>query len=105
MRSTEFSIQSITSRSSSLVLYDIFPYVYTRLPHGRFLLSSDCLPEVLYGEKFYLAGGLLDQYSVSYNDIVNSILQILAGNSEVTLGLCNRSLEASQYIYSLKSIW
>ena len=105
VRSTEFSIQSITSRSSSLVLCDTFPYACTRLPHGRFLLSSGRLPEVSYGEKFCLAEGLLDQYSVSYDDIVDSILQILAGNPEVTLGLSNRSLEASQYVCSLKDIW
>ena len=105
MRSAEYSIKSIACRSSSLVLCDVFPHVCTRLPHGRFLLPSDCVPEASYGQKFDLAEGLLDQYSVSYDDIVDSILQILAGHSEVTLGLCNRTLEASRYVYSLKSIW
>ena len=105
VRSSEYSAKVIASHPPSLVICDLFPYACARFPHSRFLLPSDSLPEVSYGRKFTLKEGLLDQYSVDCDDIVDSILNILDGKSQTTIGLCNRPIQTSRYIHYLQDVW
>ena len=93
------------SHPPSLIVCDLFPYTCTRLPHGRFIFPSDILPEIVYREDFTLKEGLLDQYSVDYDDVVDSILSILDGKPETTVGLCNRIVQASDYVHWLREVW
>lgn len=104
VRSTEFSSRKISSLPPSLIICDLFPPACMRLPHGRFILPSNSLPTVSYGKKFILEEGLLDQYSVDYDNIVDSILSLLANKVTVSIGLCSLPIEKSEYIHCLKNV-
>lgn len=104
VRSSEYSANIITSRPASLVICDLFPYACARIPHGRFILPSDSLPTITYGRKFTLKEGLLDQYSVDCDDIVDSLLRFLDGNSQATIGLCERPIQTSIYVHYLQDV-
>ena len=97
-RSCEYLIREITSRPLSLVIGDVSPYSCIRLPHGRFLLPSKSLPDVSYGENVVNKEGDLDQYTVDHDEIVESILKMLSGTSQATLGLCAPPIQTSQYV-------
>lgn len=105
MRSSEHSANIITSRPASLVICDLFPYACARIPHGRFILPSDSLRTVIYGRKFTLDEGILDQYSVDCDDVVDSLLCFLDSSSQATIGLCERPVQTSIYVHSLQSVW
>ena len=104
LRTTEFSSTRIDSLPPSLIICDIFPPACTRLPHGRFILQSNSLPNVRYHGKFKVNKGLLDQYSIDWDDIVNSILSLLSSPPTATIGLCGRLIQASEYVRSLKDV-
>ena len=103
VRSSEYSAGRIASRPPSLIICDLFPYSCARIPHGRFLLPSDSLPEVSYGKTFTLKGPL-ERYSVDHDDIVDSILYMLDGKSHATLGLDSRPIQLSRYLSSLQDV-
>ena len=105
VRSSEFTARVIVRHPPSLVVCDLFPYNCTRLPHGRFILPSNILPETVYRQDFTLEEGLLDQYSVDYDDVIDSILSMLDCKPETTIGLCNRIIQASEYVYYLGEVW
>ena len=105
VRNSEYTARAIVSHPPSLVVFDLFPYTCTRLPHGRFVLPSDILPEISYHKDFTLEEGLLDQYSVDYDDVIDAILSVLDGKPETTIGLCNRIVQVSTYVYRLAEVW
>ena len=104
-RSTEYSFREITSRAPSLVIGDVCPYSCIRLPHGRFLLPSKNLPEMVsYGQEVVLKEGNLEQYTVDHDEVVESILYMLDGTSQATLGLCSRPIQTSEYVSYLRDM-
>lgn len=105
VRSSEYSFKGIVSRPPSLVICDVFPYTCTRLPHGRFLLPSNSLPKnVSYGNNIVFKEGFLDQYIVDDDEVMDSILYMLDGTSQATLGLCSRPIQTPEYVSYLRDM-
>ena len=104
MRTTDSSVKAIVTRPY-LIICELFPYPCARLPHCRFLLSSDSLPSVSYGDNFTLAEGPLDQYRVKHDDVVDSILSMLDGEPQTTIGLSNIPIRTSKFVHYLQEVW
>ena len=59
---------------------------------------------VSYGQDVVLKEGNLDQYTVDHEEVVESILYMLDGTSQATLGLCSRPIQTSEYVSYLRDI-
>lgn len=104
-RSSEFLASRIAKRPPSLIICDLYPYTCMRMSHSRFVIPSNSLiPNLCRNAYLQLNEGLLDQYIVDEDELINTILNLLHGQTRVIMGLQERVIEMVDYCYSLGDI-
>ena len=81
---TETLAAKIKKSAPSLVICDFFPYACARRNHGRFVLPSHLLPSCGYGQEFSLREGLIHQYAVNEDNLLETMFSIIMGRSSQT---------------------
>jgi len=89
----------------SLVVGDLFPQSGVRLKHTRLLFPSEQLPsdhpyarttrDKLY--RPWVTDGLMDQYHVDEDKLLDEIMRVLSGEEEISIGSGGSKLETSKY--------
>lgn len=96
---------NIAKRPASFVVLDLYPESSLRLRHGRFVFASEHLKSSLErSARGVLKEGLLDQYYVDSDDLINVITAPLRGESQVTLGRPGTTIQAADYCHLIKDL-
>ena len=101
-RNSELLVPRIKKWLPSSIICDLYPYTCTRLSHSRFVIPSNSFPSEI-GRNTYLEldEGILDQYVVDEDELINTMLSLLSGRSKVVMGLQERVIEVTDYCHSL----
>ena len=98
----------MAERLPSLLICDLFPYSCIRLTHSRFIMTSDQLAESLTQRSEALLKDMkkepLDQYHVDEDEVLETILILLSGSSQVRMGLCDTEIDTLKYRYQLGDV-
>ena len=108
-RNTLFTTQNlIANRLPSLLVCDLFPYTCIRLTHSRFIVTSDQLASYIPRRSAAvlkdLDDGPLDRYHVDEDEVLDVIMELLSGRSQVQMGLCNLVVDTSKYCCQLRQV-
>ena len=89
-----------------MIICDLYPYTCTRLSHSRFVIPSEWFASSTHRRNKYveLDEGLLDQYIVDEDELIDNILKLLSGQPKVTIGLEERVIEVTDYCHSLGDV-
>ncbi|KAL8707764.1 MAG: hypothetical protein Q9225_007709, partial [Loekoesia sp. 1 TL-2023] len=86
-RSSMYLTRLLENRWPSLVICDMFSHQCIRQPHARFVIPHDQLPPKLArATKIKLKHGVMDQYYVSEDHLVDAILGVLDGSLRTSVG-------------------
>ncbi len=106
-RNSEYSAKRVSRGLPSVAICDLFPYSCIRLPHSRYILPSDHLPltEIRRGILIRLTEGLLEQYQVDSDEVMDTLSQLLDGKAQVMMGISDRPVCTSDYVCNLAKVW
>ena len=92
----------LKSRRSSLIVCDLFPYRCIRQTHSRFIFPSDRLPHRMPNTAHVtLLEGMLDQYHVDEDKLMDVITGPVSGETQIFMGLQRTPVHAGNYSCSL----
>lgn len=108
-RASEYASDLIKSRPATLVVMDLFPPNCQRLEHGRCILPSTELPLPMRVHKYVhlISGGILDQYLVDEDKLIETIWSLTgdAGDSTQTaVGSRKVMIDMSDYCWFIQDV-